>query len=445
MSPRFLLPLLLAALALASCGGEESRSPHGIPRVRITNVSRERIPDEISAFGSVSYVEKIAVSSQVEGRVRRVLKRIGDRVEAGETLAEMERLPLEIEERKVQAEIVQAEAAARLSAVKLEEARRRVDNTLLSIDKARNTLEGRQIALDNMHRKLSNQVVLLASGGVTADLVENLRTEERQLSIEVRQAGKDLEMLARGYRDEDILAAGLPAPGNQAERLESFRTLNTRIEAAEAEAARANLKASRLREESVRLLLGECTIKAPRAGVIGQRNFEEGEEVQKSTPLFVFFDMARVHIVVSVGEKDHGRLARGQRARIRVEALGSNEYPAVLDLLTPLFDLQSRSGEVRLLLANPGERLRPGMFAKAVIQTGGDTTAFRVPIPCVLTREKDKPVVFVVAAGTAYEKPVRLGKEKENTVEILEGLTEKDGVVVEGMENLKDGQAVSVL
>lgn len=442
---RRLWPVVLLMFLLVSCGGEEGPGARGPSRVRTTNISRERVPDEIATFGSISFTEKIAVSSQVEGRVRRLYKRIGERVAAGEVLAEMERLPLEIEQRKVAAEILQAEAASRLSAVKLEEARRRVDNTLLSIDKARNTLEARQISLGNMHRKLSNQQVLLASGGVTIDLVENLRTEERQLSIEVRQAQKDVEMLCRGYRDEDILASGLPAPKNQAERLESLRAINTRIEAAEAEAARANLKASRLREESVQLLLGECTIKAPRAGVVGQRNFEEGEEIQKNTPLFVFFDMARVHVVVSVGEKDHGRVARGQRARIRLDALGSNEYPAEVDLITPMFDLQSRSGEVRLLLPNPGDRLRPGMFAKAVIQTGRDVTAFRVPSSCVVTREKENPAVFVVSASTAFEKPVRLGKEKDNLVEILEGLAEGDALVVEGMETLRDGQSISLL
>ncbi len=431
----FLLPLLWIP---TSCGKDKLQlSADGLPLVRTETFQKEKITDEIQSFGSVSFVEKIAVSSKVEGRVQRLYKRVGDRVYAGEKIADMERLQLEIEQRKMAAELIQTEAAIRLSEVKYEEAGRRVENTLLSIEKAEDQVSGKTLTLANQTRVLSNQIILLAEGGATPDRVETLKTEVRQLEIELSAALKDREMVRRGFRDEDLIAAGLAIPKNPAEKKALFRKINTRIEEAELESARAALKAAKLREESILLLLKECSIYAPRSGVVGQRNFEEGEEVTKSSPMFVLFDTGKVHIVASVNEKDFSKIRRGLSARVEVDA-SEKSLTGQVDIISPLFDIQTRSGEVRILVWNAGELLKPGMFARVVIDTGLDTMAWRLPTPAILSREKDKQIVFVVKDGTAFEKPVKTGREQDGKIRVLEGIADDERVVVEGLEGLRD-------
>lgn len=427
---------------LSACGKSKVRTDaDGLPLVQTESFKRESIPDEIQSFGSVSFVEKIAVTSKVEGRVQRLYKRVGDRVYAGEVIAEMERLPLEIEERKMGAELIQAEAGIRLSEVKYEEAGRRVENTLLSIEKADDQVEAKTLALANQRRVLSNQIILLAEGGATPDRVETLRTEVRQLEIELAAALKDREMVRRGFRDEDILASGLAVPANPRDKKAVFRKINTRIEEAELEAARASVKSVKLRQESVLILLKECSIVAPRAGVVGQRNFEEGEEVTKSSPMFVLFDTGKVHIVASVNEKDFSKIRRGLSAKIEVDA-SDKKLIGQVDIISPLFDIQTRSGEVRILAWNPGELLKPGMFARVVISTGLDTKAWLLPTSAIQNRDKDQNVVFVVKDGTAFEKAVKVGREHDGKTRVLEGLADDDLVVTEGMEGLRDNVKV---
>ncbi|MFC1504748.1 efflux RND transporter periplasmic adaptor subunit [Spirochaetota bacterium] len=413
-----------------------------VPKVKTETVMEKKLSDKIYVLGSVSFFEKTAVSSKVIGRVEKLYARLGDAVEAGEKLAEIEKLQLEIEYKKIKASIIQAEAALKLTEAKYNNACKQVEINILSIDKAKNEIEATEVRLRNIIRIYSNNLALLKEGGVTQDKVENIKTEYVQAEIDLKQAEKDLAIQSKGYTDSDIAEEGYELPPGDKERLDIIKKMNTKIERAEVESAKANIEAAKLMKESVIIMLKESTVRALKSGIIAARNIEVGEEVRKDVPIYVILETERVHIIVSVNEKDFKRVKKGQRVEYTIDAFPSKKFTGSIDIINPVADIQTRSIECRILSYNRGNLLKPGMFARCHIFTEEKEKAIMIPTASLVTKDGNEGEVYVVLSGTAYKKKVMLGREMEEEVEVSSGLKSGEEIVVEGMELLQDKMKV---
>jgi membrane fusion protein (multidrug efflux system) len=105
-------------------------------------------------------------------------------------------------------------------------------------------------------------------------------------------------------------------------------------------------------------------------------------------------------------------------------------------------DSTSRSVAIRALIDNPDGRLRPGMFMTVrLVRSHGE--ALMLPEQAIVP-ENEQHFVFVVAEGRAQKRAVTLGRRRPGEVEILEGITVDDQVVIDGTLKVSDGSQVRV-
>lgn len=176
------------------------------------------------------------------------------------------------------------------------------------------------------------------------------------------------------------------------------------------------------------------SIVAPIAGVIAELQVAPGKPVGPDDSLMSIVDLSKVHAIAKVPEHFAGRIAVGQRARIRVPGYPDKTFEATLEHLGALADSETGTLEAAFHVENPDSLLRPGMRAEFSIVTNSRGGVMAVPRAAVQGEGASR---FVYVADyelkNAFEKvPVEIGEQNETLVEIVNGLFPGDTVVTRG-------------
>jgi Cu(I)/Ag(I) efflux system membrane fusion protein len=217
-----------------------------------------------------------------------------------------------------------------------------------------------------------------------------------------------------------------------------------------ASAARAALEAAedRLRllgvpdDELTRMATADAPyraipIRTPFAGTVIERVATEGAYVETGTALYRLADLSKLWIELDAYESDLARLQVGQDVRLVFEALPGQTFEGRVSFVDPTLDPQRRTAAVRVEVANPGGRLRPGMFAEATVFTGegAGESPLVVPASAPLFTGK-RSVVYVESRGDeslSYSpRTVRLGPRLGEVYPVVAGLSEGERVVTRG-------------
>ena len=155
------------------------------------------------------------------------------------------------------------------------------------------------------------------------------------------------------------------------------------------------------------------------AGLIIQKHLTLGEAVARETEAFVVADLSTVWVDLSVYQKDLSRIRMGQPVRVYGgEDIGDAE--GRISYVTPSVDAVTRTATARIVLANPDGQWRPGMFITARVLEPIQVP-LAVPHSAIQTVE-GRSVVFVETEDGFQPRPVRLGREGGEVVEVVEGL-----------------------
>jgi membrane fusion protein (multidrug efflux system) len=203
------------------------------------------------------------------------------------------------------------------------------------------------------------------------------------------------------------------------------------------ERARTELKGAKLR-------LRDATITAPITGVISDRQVVPGQFVNSSGPLLTIVDTRRLLVRTFLPENVLSQVQVGQPARLDIEALPTREFPARVQLISPVIDAQSGTFKVTLEVLQPTPDLKPGMFVTVFITVAQHDDALVIP-KRALTLDSPEPTVYRLRDGRAYRTALSLGFAEGEQVEVTSGLAAGDQVVVLGQDNLLDGAAVQVV
>ena len=173
------------------------------------------------------------------------------------------------------------------------------------------------------------------------------------------------------------------------------------------------------------------SLNSPIAGTVIERNATVGASVGTDANLFKIIDLSRVWIDANVFEKDLARVRMGQEVKVNLPALPGSTYTGRVILIDSVVDPETRTIKVRTEVANPDSRLKPDMFANVEIVTDLNRSAISIPQTAVLN-DGGKTVVFV-AEGNGYQKrEVHTGIQNGDRLEIVEGLSPGEKVVVKG-------------
>lgn len=182
--------------------------------------------------------------------------------------------------------------------------------------------------------------------------------------------------------------------------------------------------------------LSGFSLLSPISGTVLERTAVQGQAADPARPLFRIGDLSRLWLVVQAPERDAVRIRPGASAEITLAALPGQKLRGEVGWVGGEVDAHSRTVPVRIVLANPGGQLKPGMFATAWIGTGGAGERV-VAVPAVaLQRMDDQWAVFLPrgarGSGRFEVRPVERGRDLGDEVAVLSGLEPGERVVVEG-------------
>jgi membrane fusion protein (multidrug efflux system) len=133
----------------------------------------------------------------------------------------------------------------------------------------------------------------------------------------------------------------------------------------------------------------------------------------------------------------------GQDVLLKVDAFPNKEFQGKVNIVFPSLDEKTRTLTIEALVPDRDHVLKPGLFARVVLYTGGmkDTTV--VPNTALLY-EGSKISLYVIEEGKAKERIVRLGNKYGDDIEIIEGIKQGEKVVTAGQQGLSEGSKVTV-
>ena len=314
--------------------------------------------------------------------------------------------------------------------------------------------------------------------------VDRLQSAVRMQKIAIEQAEISLANSDRKFKRNQSLHGNSGLVSTEALELSeldfSSRTIEVRSLKEQVEQAEASL--ARARDD-----LSKTTIRSPMDGTVTKLNAEKGEITltgtmnNPGTVLMIVSDMGEILATVDVDETRVTQLSLGQTARVVVDAVGEAKPYAgkVVEIAGSAVQRpgqQTQVFEVKVALDTVDAQLRPGMTAKARIETQTAKSVVVVPIQAVMLRpvkeiadaaaggakkkdeskkddvKKDdaksgetKECVFVVEGGKARLRAVKTGISDETSVAVVEGLKDGETVVTgpyRGLRDLKDGDAV---
>jgi Cu(I)/Ag(I) efflux system membrane fusion protein len=171
------------------------------------------------------------------------------------------------------------------------------------------------------------------------------------------------------------------------------------------------------------------TYSAPVNGIVLDKKAVDGMRFQAGTALYRIADLSTVWVMADIYEQDLSRIRVGQPARVTIDAFPDRIFSAKVAFIYPTLDSATRTTPIRVVLANPGGLLRPGMFAHVDVTTGGGMERLTVPTSAVLDNGSQQFVLLDLGGGKFKPKAVKPGLRGTDDVEILDGLNEGDKVV----------------
>jgi len=173
------------------------------------------------------------------------------------------------------------------------------------------------------------------------------------------------------------------------------------------------------------------TVVAPRSGVVVNRGISVGTSVDPSTTLLTIADLSRVWVLAEVPEASMATVRIGARAQLDFPASGRAPFPARIEFIYPMLTEQTRTLRVRLAVANPGGGLRPGLYGTVALESVG-AAVITVPRDAVVDTGLQQHV-FVVTGDRFEPRPVTLGVQLADRVEVRTGLAEGERIVSAGV------------
>ena len=289
-----------------------------------------------------------------------------------------------------------------------------------------------------------------ATGRIEAVQAVDLRTDEPGRITELLfTEGQTVEQGTPLVRIDDALLRA------QAERATADRDLARQQLAraqrlsAENAAAPADLERAEAAARSADAALSELqvriersTVRAPFAGVVGQRMVSVGDYITSATPLLTLQTSDPQRAVIEVPERYAGQLHPGQQVDFNIAAQPERTFHAVVDFIDPVVQPASRTILVKARAPNPGRLLKAGMFIEAQLATATRSGAVLVPEDAVQP-QRTTNVVWAVVGGKASRRVVELGSRSPGVVEITSGIQPGELVVVGGLERMSEGMPVA--
>jgi len=291
----------------------------------------------------------------------------------------------------------------------------------------------------------------VAKGQLVAELDDRIIRQEYEKSraaVEVARANLDQAASALALSEKSLADNRQLLANNYISQTEFDRANNQYVsDRAKHNVAQASLNSALAAFSAAETQLSFTRVKADWSGggthrVIGERLADEGALLNPGSPIVTVLDINSLVAVVEVIERDYQRVRPGQAAKITTDAFAGESFGGRVARIAPLLQENSRQARVEIEVANPSQRLKPGMFARVELLYRSLRGVTSVPAAALFKLKGDEGVFLLNRAErTVSFVPVEKGIATLGRVEIVSPALEGE-VVTLGQDQLQDGRKV---
>lgn len=392
MSRRNLVFVLLSATLAVACdraGADAPASPADAAVITVTTaaVVEEPIKRFIRVSGTLTAQEDAEVAAEVAGRVMATPVERGSRVNAGDSLIRL--VAAEGEAQAIEAQANAAQIEARLGIA---------NGAPFAVDKVAevaNAAAALQLARTEFARaRLLHQQQLLSQAEFDQRSAQTVATE--------RQYDMARNTAAQQYQ---------------------------------------SLLAARARVTLAQKALSDTTVRAPFAGIVGERFVSVGDYVTRGTKVATVMRVDPLRVELTVPQQFVSAVASGSAVTFEVDAYPGEKFVGEVRFVSPSLAAATRALTLEAIVPNGNNRLKPGFFATAQIEHASMLPGLLVPAAAVRT-VSGTARVFVVNGDRVEERVVMVGQTVGERVELTSGVKAGERVVANGVERVVDGVRV---
>jgi RND family efflux transporter MFP subunit len=354
--------------------GERERA---LPRVEVVQVTRSSVQSDLELPGSIQAVMEAPVLARADGYVKRRMADIGDRVEAGQPLLEIEAPEMDQQIEQAKANVQQMQAALAQAEANYQQGKS--DTALARI------------------------------------------TSERWSSLSVKG------VVSR--QENDVYQAQYQS------RLANLQSLEKAIAA-----QRGTLAAGQANVARLERLYSYLLVKAPFAGVITLRNVDVGALVNTgSTLLFRIAQTDTLRVYLNVPQTHANSILTGQRAQLTVANLPGRHFEGTVARTANSLDPNSRTMLVEVHVPNPDGALFPGMYAQIDLSSKRVNPPLTVPSDALIMQPGGSTVAVVRPDHTVHLQKIEVGRDYGDRLEVINGLNEGDTIIPNPADIAREG------
>ena len=211
--------------------------------------------------------------------------------------------------------------------------------------------------------------------------------------------------------------------------------------------ARAQLDSTRAQLQAKQAIIRKKTVRAPFSGILGIRKVDIGQYLAPGTEIVSLQALEPIFADYSLPERYLQQLSAGQPMNVQVLAYPGREFKGRVSAISPRIATGSRSVRIRATLENPEQLLRPGMFAEVATELPARNNVLTLPERVISYAPYGNTVFLLVKKDNQLlveRRQVQTGEVRDGQVEIIDGLAEGDVVAADGINKLRNGQAVKI-
>lgn len=346
---------------------EANEQQQALPRVEVVEVKRSPQRSDIELPGNIEAITEAPILARADGYLRRRMADIGDRVKAGQPLAEIEAPELDEQVRQAKASLLQARAG--------------LDEAVANLEQGKANLEFARVAAERWGN-------LVNRGAVS-------RHENDQYQAQYRA------------------------------QLAAVQALEKAIGA-----QRNNVSAAEANEARLEKMQSYLVVKAPFDGVITLRNVDVGTLVNSgSTLLFRIAQTGMLRTYVNVPQANASSIRLGQTAHLTVSNLPGRQFTGTVARTANALDPNSRTLLVEVHVPNSEGVLLPGMYAKVDLSSTRSDPPLLIPSEALIARGEGATVALVQPDHAVHIQHIQVGRDYGDRLEVISGLEEGDLII----------------
>jgi multidrug efflux pump subunit AcrA (membrane-fusion protein) len=385
----------LIALASPGCSGRDKAQATAVEdkarAIKTEPVKAESIRRNVDVVGTLAAEDQVTISAEASGSVSRILVDLGDRVVAGQILVELDR------------------------------------------EKLQYSADEQKAALDR---------ALAKYGATSPDRLPPIEQtpDVQRAAAELLQAKQAFDRAAELYKRQLVPKQVLDDADV------AYRTKQAAQESAmqNAKNLRADIAASVATAKLADRQLRDASIRAPFNGYVEKRLVSLGQLVNVQAPVMSVVRVDPLKVTAEIPEALAPWVKVGQPVTLLVDAYPAKPFTATVSRISPSVTTQTRAFPFEALVPNPENLLKPGSFARVHLESSRVDQVRTVPFASIQYRYGVNRV-FVVQSGQLAAREVKLGERAGERVEILSGVEAGNEVAITDVDQLADGQRVSVV